>query len=124
MVNQYIFDNEDLAGLLEATPYPEGAGLLDFMEEAKNAAQAIKYAEVKLNGERCRVLYLMRALYLLGVFRGGETYRNILLSADTNEDWPDQQLFSLDDVLAELFADDLNSLAPQDLAQVWASLGL
>lgn len=53
----------------------QGGLLSDFLNEVKVAAQATKNEGAALRNEKARILFLMRAVYFLGIQRDGEAYR-------------------------------------------------
>ena len=74
----------DLADLAEGVPLSEESGFVDFMSEARELTAAVKDAGIclsKTKDQRGRALFLMRGFYLLGVLRGGEAARAVLLDA-------------------------------------------
>lgn len=75
----------DLADLSEGAPLSEENGFVDFMAEARKLAAAAEDAGIdlrKIKDQRSRALFLMRGFYLLGVFRGGEAARAVLLDEE------------------------------------------
>ena len=65
----------------------------------------------------------MRAFYLLGVLRGGEAYRNLVIDAETEPEFVDLP-FDMDTMAAADFTEDLNNLTPEAFSQLCALLGL
>ena len=118
--------DSEMPYLTEYTPYAEGAPLDEFMDEATIVVNAIKKTGVKLENLHSQALFLMRGFYLLGVLRGGEAYRGMMrdIVEPDNLDPAESLPFSLDDVLADDFAFDLNGLTQEKLTQLWADLGL
>lgn len=115
-----ILTDEELYFLSESTPFAEGSGLTDFLEEAAKVVKVVDSAQVTILDERARMLLLMRGLYFLGVLRGGEAYRNTLKDDDILEDLsPDELSVSC----TELFAEDLEDLTVEEIGQVCAALG-
>lgn len=82
--NKHILSDKDLMELSENVPMPEGGTLEQFTWEAGVVANAVQATGVKLQQLRpiSRALFLMRAFYLLGVLRGGESYRQKLCAID------------------------------------------
>ena len=88
----YILCDEDLKCLSEYTPYSEGDAFLwvidigkkvgGFWGIAEDVAEAIAADAVHLCSGQARALLAMRAFYLLGVLRGGEAYRNLVVDSD------------------------------------------
>lgn len=108
----------DLADLAEAAPLSEEAGVSEFLEESRELAAAVNEIDIglsKVKNPRIRALFLMRAFYLLGVFRGGEAARSVLLDEAVASG-----RFSLSRACALLFLDELkgmNSLALEATSQ-------
>lgn len=99
----------DLADLSEGVPLSEEGGIVDFMTEARELAAAVKEAGIELGkakDKRVRTLFLMRGFYLLGVFRGGEAARAVLLNEDT-----EKGRFGLSHACALLFLQELTGLS-------------
>lgn len=116
------FLNMDLAELSEDTPLSEGDGVAEFQEEAEAVAAALKGSGVpagKVPAGRARSLFLMRAFYFLGVFRGGEAARATIL-----DDEAENGDFQLSDVCTELFAGDLAALPSAELTRLCGIMGL
>lgn len=87
---QYFLDM-DLAELSEGTPLSEGNGVTEFQAEAEAVAAALKKAGVpagRVPSGRARSLFLMRAFYFLGVFRGGEAARSAILDEEGEDALP------------------------------------
>ena len=124
----YILDDQTIREFTEFSPYTEGGTIPDFMDEAEEVAKAIAKTGVEFNDEQARLLFLMRGFYLLGILRGGEEYRNTLQAhAETlNPDTVQQEFqripFALSGSCAETFANDLNYLTSDELAQLWTVL--
>lgn len=108
----------DLADLAEAAPLSEEAGAVEFQAEARNLAAAVNEMDIgfsKVKDQRIRALFIMRAFYLLGVIRGGEAARSVLL-----DETAEPGKFSLSRACAMLFLDELkgmNSLALEAICQ-------
>lgn len=119
---QYFLDR-DLAELSEDTPLSEGDSLEMFEDEARVVAEALKKAGVpagKVSPGRARSLFLMRAFYFLGVLRGGEAARNMLLGEDEAED----KKLVLAEWCTQRFAEELEALDCVELARVCKVLSL
>lgn len=120
--NVQQFLEMDLAELSEGTPLSEGGGLMEFQAEAKAVAAALKKAgthAVKALDGPARSLFLMRAFYFLGVFRGGEAARAAILDNEAKDG-----AFQLSDACMELFAEDLKALDGAELARLCKIIGL
>lgn len=116
-----ILTDDELLFLNESTPFTEGSGLTEFLEEAAEVAKVVNPVCATTKDNRVRLLLLMRGFYFLGVLRGGEAYRDTL-----TDDVDSAQKLSFDQCsvsCTELFADDLNELSPAELAQVCAAMG-
>ena len=117
-----IFLDMDLAELSEGTPLSEGNGVTEFQMEAEGVAAALKKAGVpagRVPSGRARSLFLMRAFYFLGVFRGGEAARAAILDEER-----EGGKFSLSDSCTELFAEDLKAMDCEELASICKTLSL
>lgn len=118
-----LFLDMDLAELSEDTPLSEGDGIIEFRYEADALAGAIEKTGVslgKIKDPRARALFLMRGFYFLGVFRGGEAARAMLLDDSEAENGR----FELSDGCTDLFVDDLMSLNSLALEAICRGLGL
>lgn len=118
---QYFLDM-DLAELSEGTPLSEGNGVTEFQMEAEVVAAALKKVGVpagRVPSGRARSLFLMRAFYFLGVFRGGEAARTAILDEER-----EGGKFSLSDSCTELFAEDLKAMDCEELASICKTLSL
>lgn len=112
----------DLAELSEGTPLSEGNGVTEFQMEVEAVAAALKKAGVpagRVPSGRARALFLMRAFYFLGVFRGGEAARAAILDEEG-----ENGEFSLSDSCTELFADDLKVMDCVELAGICKILSI
>lgn len=121
--NVQQFLEMDLAELLEDALLSEGDGLEMFQMEAEAVASALKDAGVpagKVSPGRARSLFLMRAFYFLGVLRGGEAVRNMLLGEDVAED----KKFVLAEWCTQRFAEELEALDCVELARVCKVISL
>lgn len=124
----YILDDQTIRDFTDFTPYTEGGTVPDFIDEAEEVAKAIVKTGVEFNDEQARLLFLMRGFYLLGILRGGEEYRNTLQAhhETMNPDAAQQEFqrlpFELSAFCAETFANDLNYLTSDELAQLWSVL--
>lgn len=99
----------DLADLSEAAPFSEESGFTDFMREARELAVAVEESGIDLSkakDKRTRALFLMRGFYLLGVFRGGEAARAVLMDEEA-----EKGRFSLSRACALLFLNELSGLS-------------
>lgn len=99
----------DLADLSEGTPLSEEGGIVEFMAEARELGKALRGAGVdlaKTKNERVSALFLMRGFYLLGVFRGGESARAVLL-----DEKAEKGRFVLSRSCALLFLQELSGLS-------------
>lgn len=127
----YILSDEDLKCLSEYTPYSEGDAFLwvidigqkmgGFWGIAKDVAEAIAADAVHLCSGQARALLAMRAFYLLGVLRGGEAYRNLVVDSDGEEPEFKDMPFEVD---SELFVEDLKELPQEEFNNILALLGL
>lgn len=120
-----ILEDENLRFFNEYTPFAEGSGLTDFCAEAEEVVKAVAEGQAMVRDKRARRLLLLRGFYFLGVLRGGEAYRNTMLDMVT-PDQPDPEPLhlDLDKGCAQLFAEDLNSLTPGEVAQLCHSVGM
>lgn len=114
--NKHILSDKDLMELSESAPMPEGGTLEQFLQEADVVAQAVQATGVKLQQlhPSSRALFLMRAFYLLGVLRGGESYRGEMCITD-DVDWEAECCpFALVSWAAEDMAEELNNPEIED----------
>ncbi len=108
MGNVQNFLKMDLTDLLKGTPLSEEGGVIEFRKEAEELSEAMKRARIdltKVKDGRARALFLMRNFYLLGVLRGGEAARTVLLVQKPERERPD-----LSGGCARLFLSDLAGL--------------
>lgn len=106
----------------ENTPLSEGDGITEFREEADALARAITKTGVslgKIKDPRARALFLMRGFYFLGVFRGGEAARSMLLGAEA-----ENRRFELSYRCTNLFVNNLISLDSLTLESICKAMGL
>lgn len=120
-----LLENEELKFLSEYTPYAEGGILSEFEEEGKRVAKALAQVNTQVADKRAKRLLLLRGFYFLGVLRGAEAYRTVVLD-EVKPEHPDAdpRPFELDEVCAQLFADGLNQLSRGDLYRLCAALGV
>lgn len=120
-----LLENEELKFLSEYTPYAEGGILSEFEEEGKRVAKALAQVNTQVADKRAKRLLLLRGFYFLGVLRGAEAYRTVVLD-EVKPEYPDADPlpFELDEVCAQLFADDLNQLSRGELDRLCAALGV
>ena len=107
----------DLSELSEYTTFTEEDPLETFEWEMEAVASALKAAGVpagKVPTGRARSLFLMRAFYFLGVFRGGEAARATIVEP-TGEDG---ESFALSSSRTKTFAKKLESLDRSELARI------
>lgn len=112
----------DLADLAEGAPLTEEGGFVDFMAEARALEAAIRGAGIDLTKSkdpRGRAVFLMRGFYLLGVFRGGEAARAVLL-----DEHPEWERFGLSRGCALLFLQELSGLSSFQLEANCKAIGL
>lgn len=122
-MDNYILTDEELMELSEDAPYMEGGLLSEFLEEVKVAAQATKDEGADLRNEKARILFLMRAVYFLGIQRGGEAYRWELQGQDDLEE-SEQMAFTLSESALGSALWDLECLSKKELNTLWKALGL
>ncbi len=120
-----LLENEELKFLSEYTPYAEGGILSEFEEEGKRVAKALAQVNTQVADKRAKRLLLLRGFYFLGVLRGAEAYRTVVLD-EVKPEYPDADPlpFELDEVCAQLFADGLNQLSRGELYRLCAALGV
>ena len=112
----------DLADLAEGTPLSEEGGVVEFMAEARALKAAVDETGIdlgKTKDARARALFLMRGFYLLGVFRGGESARAVLLDEEAEEG-----RFGLSRACALLFLTELSGLSCFQLEANFKAIGL
>lgn len=112
----------DLADLSEGVPLPGTGGIVEFMAEARELEGALREAGIDLSkttDRRARALFLMRVFYLLGVFRGGEAARNILLDENA-----DNGRFCLSRSCSLMFLRELSGLSSFMLEANCKAIGL
>ena len=108
--------------LAEGVPLSEENGFVDFMAEARKLAAAAEDAGIflrKTKDQRARALFLMRGFYLLGVFRGGEAARVVLLDEEA-----EGGRFVLSRACALLFLKELSGLSSFQLEANCKAIGL
>ena len=120
-----LLENEELKFLSEYTPYAEGGILSEFEEEGKRVAKALAQVNTQVADKRAKRLLLLRGFYFLGVLRGAEAYRTVVLD-EVKPEYPDADPlpFELDEVCTQLFADGLNQLSRGELDRLCAALGV
>lgn len=120
-----LLENEELKFLSEYTPYAEGGILSEFEEEGKRVAKALAQVNTQVADKRAKRLLLLRGFYFLGVLRGAEAYRTVVLD-EVKPEYPDADPlpFELDEVCTQLFADGLNRLSRGELDKLCAALGV
>ena len=126
----YVLSDEALLNLSEITPYSEGDNWLWYVEEgtpvggfwgiAEEVAKATAADAAQISSGQGRAILAMRAFYFLGVIRGGEAYRRLILPEEEDENLLDLP-FTVD---SELFAEDLEAMPPEWMARLHALLGL
>lgn len=126
----YVLSDEALLNLSETTLYSEGENWLWFVEDGKpvggfwsiaeEVARATAADAVQVSTGQGRAILAMRAFYFLGVLRGGEAYRRLILPEEDDEKLLDLP-FAVD---SELFAEDLEAMPPEWMARLQALLGL
>lgn len=122
-MDNYILTDEELMELSEYALCTEGAPLSDFLGEVKVAAQAVKDEGAALMNEKARTLFLMRAVYFLGILRGGEAYRWELQAQDDLEE-SEQMAFALSESCLSTALWDFEYLSKKELNKLWKALGL
>lgn len=130
---RYIFSNDALLTLSEITTYAEGDPLCwgteggeivgGFWPLAEEVAKATAAAAVMLSSGQARALLVMRSFYLLGVLRGGEAYRSLVLDEEGEPEFKNIP-FTLDNLAAADFVDELSALSPEYFNRLLALLGL
>ena len=122
-MNNYILTDEELNELAEYALCTQGGLLSDFLNEVKVAAQATKDEGAALKNEKARILFLMRAVYFLGIQRGGEAYRLELQVANDMEE-SEPMAFALSESCLSTALWDLECLSEKELKKLWGLLGL
>ena len=122
----YVLSDEALLSLSEYTPYSEGDAFLWVIDIGKKVGGFWGIAEEVARATAADAVHLrsgqaMRAFYLLGVLRGGEAYRNLIVDSDGDE--PEFKDLPFD-VYSELFVADLKELTPEEFNSILALLGL
>ena len=125
-----ILSDEDILTLSEYTPFSEGETVYfeddgepacGFWGAAQEVAAASAAQAAKLKTGQARTLFHMRSFYLLGVLRGAEAYRSMLTDeAEEHREIP----FSLDELSAEDFREDLEQIPPEMFKRLCALLGI
>ena len=120
--------DEDLRHLTEITPCSEEDSLSFFLEEAKIIAQDSTKINPKIVSPMLRALFMMRGMYMLGIMRGAEAFRNIFWCAAHPEAPEDETIddaeFHLNLKHANKFALELSKLSAPEAAAILKSLHL
>ena len=122
-MEHYILTDEELLELSEDAPCTQGGLLSDFLDEIKVAFQATKNEWAALKNEKARVLFLMRAVYFLGIQRGGEAYR-VELQVENDMEESEPMTFKLSESALSGAVFDLECLSGKELKKLWSALGL
>ena len=122
-MEHYILTDEELMELSEYALCTEGGLLSDFLNEVKVAVEATKNEWAALKNEKARILFLMRAVYFLGIQRGGEAYRVELQVANDMEE-SEPMAFALSESASSTALWDLECLSGKELKKLWSVLGL
>lgn len=122
-MNNYILTDEELNELAEYALCTQGGLLSDFLNEVKVAAQATKNEGAALRNEKARILFLMRAVYFLGIQRGGEAYR-LELQVQYDLEESERMAFALSESCLSTALWDLECLSEKELKKLWGLLGL
>lgn len=127
-----IMPDEELRQIGDWTDFQEGEGVGiresdgelvgGFPDILRDAAKAAGGEEERLPAPE-RVLFLCRAIYFLGVLRGGEAYRDSL-ECDIEAELPEPLPFELDGIAAADFTDDLLCMRKKDRDDLLSLLGL
>ena len=122
MRNVWNFLKMDLADLSERTPLSEEDGVIEFRPEAAVIESALKRAGInlgKVKDGRIRAVFLMRCFYVLGVLRGGEAARGVILDRAAIHGQLD-----LSGECARLFLSELAGLDSLTMEVICKTLGL
>lgn len=115
-----ILDDSEIRELTDFTPYAEGSGLDEFLDEAKIAYDEMCRAGLHTASLPVRILLLARSCYLLGVMRGAECYRR---SVDHDQDFK-TMAFELSECCHDEFETDLLRCGYAELKETLMKLGI
>ena len=116
-----LLSDEDIVNLRDFTPLSEDGGLDELAEESDVMSQAAAYPLHTLATAQQRIVFAVRAMYLLGVQRGGEEYRNFTQAAANS--FP-QMPFTLDKLCTEQIVDDLAEVSSGYLNRICHAFGV
>ena len=114
-----ILKDEEIRDLTDFVPFSEGDRLADMETELNLVKQALARAETGPYSANAWIAALLRGMYLLGVMRGAEAYRDLLGDLEGTELRPDMEL-RMDKGCAEEFADELRFVGDTYLKGLWA----
>lgn len=115
-----ILSNQDIIQLLDDAPAGEGEGLEELVGVSEEVAKAAARYLHKLPDVQRRVVFALRAMYLIGVQHGAEEYRRAIAS---DKEWP-QMPFALDDYYSEWVIEDMEGVGLEYLNKICQPVGL
>ncbi len=122
---KFLLTNEYMPYLSESV---EGGTMFDFCDEFQAVSDALHTCGVDIASMRpkLRLLFVLRAFYLLGMLRGGESYReDMLVEYDLLDDVEFEPCkFALDEICADKAKDDLEATDPNEINKLLKMLGL
>ena len=115
-----ILEDSEIRELTDLTPYAEGSGLDEFLDEAKIAYDEMCRAGLHESSLPVRILLFARSCYLLGVMRGAEGYRR---TVSIDQDF-ETMAFQLSEFCHEEFETDLRQYGYAELKKALMKLGI
>ncbi len=115
-----VLTDREIMELCDMAPCAENDGLAELADEADVIVKAAASYIHTLDNPQERIVFAMRAFYLLGVQRGGEAYRMMQDAIGTVRP---ALSFSLCDVYEEEIVDDLKEIGRKYLNTICRQFG-